>query len=85
MVAEHEEAGSREIRVELDQDDVGGGVDRLQGRVAAELADLRGRLVRTVPGLAAEREKKKKNNQRVMLAAQTQLATPRTLMARRNR
>lgn len=50
MVAEDEEAGSGEVRVELDQDDVGGGVDRLQSRVAAELADLRGRLVRTVPG-----------------------------------
>lgn len=50
VVAEDEEAGSREVRVELDQDDVGGGVDRLQSRVPAKLADLRGRLVRAVPG-----------------------------------
>lgn len=50
VVAEHEKAGSGEIRVELDQDDVGGGVDRLQSCVPAELADLRGRLVRAVPG-----------------------------------
>lgn len=50
VVAEDEEACSREVRVELDQDDVGGGVDRLQSRVPAELADLRGRLVRAIPG-----------------------------------
>lgn len=50
MVAEDEESGSGEIRVELDEDDVGGGVDRLQSCVPAELADLRGRLVGAVPG-----------------------------------
>lgn len=62
VVAEDEEAGSREVRVELDQDDVGGGVDRLQSRVAAELADLRGRLVRTVPGWwQRERERERKS------------------------
>lgn len=59
VVAEHEESGSREIRVELDEDDVGGGVDRLQSRVAAELADLRGRLVRAVPGWWAGSRSKK--------------------------
>jgi hypothetical protein len=35
--------------VELDEDDVGGGVDGLQSRVAAELANLGRGLVRTVP------------------------------------
>lgn len=60
VVAEDEEACTREVRVELDQDDIGGGVDRLQGRVPAELADLRGRLVRAVPGWQQKVQKKTK-------------------------
>lgn len=49
MVTQHKEARSREVRVEFDEDDVGGGVDRLQGCVATELTNLGRRLVRTVP------------------------------------
>ena len=50
--------------MELDEDDVGGGVDRLQRRVPAELTDLGGGLVRTVPA-----EKQQTNKQRGMWRA----------------
>ena len=40
MVTEHEEAAATEVAVELDEDLVGRGVDRLQRRVPTELANL---------------------------------------------
>lgn len=49
VVAEDKETGSREVGVELDEDDVGGRVDGLQSRVPTKLANLRRGLVWTVP------------------------------------
>ena len=49
MVTEHEESAGAEVAVELQQHVVGSAGDGLLGRAAAELPDLRGRLVRTVP------------------------------------
>lgn len=41
MVAQDKEAGSGEVRVEFDEDDVGSRVDRLQSCVPTKLANLR--------------------------------------------
>lgn len=41
MVAQDKEAGSGEVRVEFDEDDVGSRVDGLQSGVPAKLANLR--------------------------------------------
>lgn len=41
MVAEDKEASSREVRVEFNEDNIGGRVDGLQGSVPTELANLR--------------------------------------------
>lgn len=49
MVAQDKEAGSREVGVEFDEDDVRGRVDGLQSRVPTKLANLRRRLVWTIP------------------------------------
>lgn len=42
MITKDKKASSREVRVEFDEDDVGGRVDRLQSCVPAKLANLRG-------------------------------------------
>jgi hypothetical protein len=49
MVTEHEESAAAEVAVELNEDLVGGAVDRLQRCVPTELTDLGGALVWTIP------------------------------------
>lgn len=46
---QHEEAAGAEVTVEFDEDLIGGGGHAFLNRVAAELTDLRGGLVRSVP------------------------------------
>lgn len=59
VVAQDKEASPGEVGVELDEDDVGGGVNRLQSRVPAELTNLRRGLVGTIPAMNNNKETKK--------------------------
>jgi len=60
VVAQDKEASPGEVGVELDEDDVGGGVNRLQSRVPAELTNLRRGLVGTIPAINNNNKETKK-------------------------
>lgn len=64
MVTEHEESAAAEVAMELNEDLVGGAVDRLQRCVPTELTDLGGALVRTVPVTETETERQTRTRTR---------------------
>lgn len=75
MVTQHKETGSREVRVEFDEDDVGGRVDRLQSCVPTKLPNLGRGLVRAIP---AEKQRETQTCRKLMLQI-PRLETPEAM------
>ncbi len=55
VIMQHEEAAGAEVAVEFDEDLIGGGGYALLYRVAAELTNLRGGLVGSIPDTEIQR------------------------------